>query len=266
MMCVPGCADVLSRRRFFGAAAGTAFIALPAQATQRQHSFTTVIDLTHTLTPDFPTFFGRPGISIDKRYTLAKHGANVNWWHVLEHAGTHIDAPLHYSDAGISAEKIPAGQLVVPLAVIDVAEKAARNPDYVIGRQDLAAWEVKHGELPDGCCVAMHSGWSRYAVDPAKFGGTDASGVFHFPGIDPTATEWLLKERRVVGLAVDTLSLDPGYTKEFKTHALWLPAGRWGLENVANLDQVPPIGATLVVGAPKVIGATGGPARIFALV
>jgi kynurenine formamidase len=90
--------------------------------------------------------------------------------------------------------------------------------------------------------------------------------VFHFPGIDPTATEWLLKERRVVGLAVDTLSLDPGYTKEFKTHALWLPAGRWGLENVANLDQVPPIGATLVVGAPKVIGATGGPARIFALV
>jgi kynurenine formamidase len=90
--------------------------------------------------------------------------------------------------------------------------------------------------------------------------------VFHFPGIAPEATTWLLKERRVAGLAVDTLSLDPGASKDFRTHAAWLPAGRWGLENVANLDKVPPTGATLVVGSPKVRGATGGPTRLIALV
>ncbi len=112
----------------------------------------------------------------------------------------------------------------------------------------------------------MHSGWARYASDAAKYTGKDAAGVFHFPGIHPEAAEWLLKERRVVGLAVDTLSLDPGPSKHFRTHAIWLPAGRWGIENIANLEQVPPTGATLIAGVPKVQGATGAPARILALV
>ena len=88
----------------------------------------------------------------------------------------------------------------------------------------------------------------------------------HFPGIHPEAAEWLLKERSVAGLAVDTLSLDHGPSRDFKTHSAWLPAGRWGIENIANLDKVPPAGATLVVGAPKVKGASGAPARVFALV
>jgi kynurenine formamidase len=89
--------------------------------------------------------------------------------------------------------------------------------------------------------------------------------VFHFPGVSPEAAEWLMKERKVVGLAVDTLSLDHGPSKDFKVHRAWLPSGRWGLENVANLDKVPASGATLVVGVAKVKGATGAPARLIAL-
>jgi len=100
----------------------------------------------------------------------------------------------------------------------------------------------------------------------AKFTGKDASGVFHFPGFGAEVTEWLLERRSVAGIAVDTLSLDYGPSKDFKTHRLWLPSGRWGLENVANLDQVPAAGATLVVGVAKVKDATGGPARLIALV
>jgi kynurenine formamidase len=111
----------------------------------------------------------------------------------------------------------------------------------------------------------MQSGWARHVTDPAKYTGKDAAG-FHFPGIAPAATEWLMKERKVVGLAVDTLSLDHGPSKDFKTHYLWLPSGRWGLENVASLDKVPPAGATLVVGTAKVKDATGGPARLIALI
>lgn len=269
-MCVPGCSEAmlrtLSRRGFFaGAAAAAGFASVPTPA-RAQRNFATVIDLTHTLSPEFPTFFGVPGIRIEKKYDLKRDGANVNWWHVLEHAGTHIDAPIHYSDAGVSVERIPAEQLVVPLAVIDVSANAARNADYALTTQDLADWEAKNGRLPDGCCVAMHSGWAQHVGNPTKFVGNDAAGVMHFPGFHPETAAWLLKERRVIGLAVDTFSLDPGNSKDFKTHSIWLPAGRWGIENIANLDKVPATGATLVVGAPKIRGATGGPARIFALV
>src|ERR1043165_6575367 len=124
--------------------------------------------------PGFPTFFGTPGITIEQRYTLKKDGANVNWWHVPEHAGTHLDAPFHYSDAGAAVEAIPAEQLIVPFAVVDVSAKAARNPDYAASRDDLAEWEGKNGRLPDGCCVAMHSGWAQHASNAAKFTGKDA--------------------------------------------------------------------------------------------
>jgi kynurenine formamidase len=100
----------------------------------------------------------------------------------------------------------------------------------------------------------------------AKFTGKDAAGVLHFPGFSGAAAEWLLKQRKVVGIAVDTLSLDHGPSKDFKTHLTWLPSGRWGLENVANLDKVPPAGAMLTVGLAKIKDATGGAARLLALV
>ena len=175
-----------------------------------------------------------------------------------------MDAPIHFSESGATVEKSAADTLVAPLAVIDVAAKAAQNPDYLLSREDLANWERKYRRLPDNCCVAMQSGWAQHVGDAAKFTGKDSSGVFHFPGVSPEAAEWLMKERKVVGLAVDTLSLDHGPSKDFKVHRAWLPSGRWGLENVANLDKVPAAGATLVVGVAKVKGATGAPARLIA--
>ena len=273
-MCVPGCEEAvrsaLSRRGFFKGAAAASFaatavvpevaIAAPAR------KFSATVDLTHTMSPEFPTFFGVPGISMEKQFDLKKDGFNLYWWRIVEHAGTHLDAPIHFSEAGATAEKIPAEALVVPLAVIDVAAKAAQNPDYLVSREDLAAWERKNRKLPDNCCVAMHSGWAQHVGDAARYTGKDAAGTFHFPGFSAEATDWLMKERKVLGLAVDTLSLDHGPSKDFKVHYAWLPSGRWGLENVANLDKVPAAGATLVVGLAKVKGATGGPVRLLALV
>src|SRR6516225_3632556 len=228
--------------------------------------FTSVVDLTHTMSPEFPTFFGVPGIEMDKKFDLKKDGFNLYWWRIVEHAGTHLDAPIHFSESGATVEKISADTLVVPLAVVDVAAKAAQNPDYLLTREDLADWEKKHRRLPDNCCVAMQSGWAQHVGNPAKFAGKDGAGVLHFPGVSPQAAEWLMKERKVLGLAVDTLSLDHGPSKDFKVHYAWLPSGRWGLENVANLDKVPASGAMLVVGLAKVKDATGGPARLIALV
>jgi kynurenine formamidase len=274
-MCAPGCVEhvraELSRRGFFrgvGAAAAAAAAAAwaPHEAeAQTFPRFTRVADLTHTHTPEFPTFFDRPGIALKRLKDFKADGYNMFEWTVLEHSGTHIDAPIHFSASGDGPDTLPASQLVVPLAVVDVARKAAANPDYQVTPADLRAWERRHGRLARGACVAMHSGWARHAGN-ARFLGKDAQGGFHFPGFHPEAAEWLMKERRVRGIAVDTLSLDYGASKDFKTHYAWLPSGRWGLECVANLDKVPPRGATLVVGAPKIRGATGGPTRLLALI
>jgi kynurenine formamidase len=273
-MCVPGCEEAvrhaLSRRGFFKGAGATAAVASLATAVAPElamaRSFTRVIDLTHTMSPVFPTLFGVAGIELQPQFSFKKDGFNLNWWRVIEHAGTHLDAPIHFSEAGATVDKIPATDLVVPLAVVDVAVRAAQNPDYVVSIDDIAQWEKKNGRLPDGCCVAMHSGWGAFAADAGKFTGRDVDGTLHFPGFGFEAAAFLMKERRVLGIAVDTLSLDTGASKDFKVHYGWLPSGRWGLENVANLDQVPASGATLVVGIPKIKDATGGPARLMALV
>jgi kynurenine formamidase len=270
-MCVPGCQEVvhyaLSRRRFLGAPAAfaaTAVTSSPALAAPRP--FKKVVDLTHTMSADFPTFDGKPGIDMQKVFDLKKDGYNLYRWSLIEHSGTHLDAPIHFSESGIAVEQIPVEVLVAPLAVINVADKAAKDPDYQLSRADLTAWERRHGRLPDNACVAMNSGWAKHVSDKAKYVGKDAGGVMHFPGFAPDAAVWLMKERKAAGLAVDTLSLDHGASKDFKTHVSWLGAGRWGLENVAGLDGVPAAGATLMVGLAKVKGATGGPARLFALV
>lgn len=271
-MCVAGCEAkvraALSRRSFFRGAAATGFAATaaPARAAETR-SFSKVVDLTHTMSPDFPTFMGKPGIELEREFDFKKDRFNLFWWHVVEHAGTHLDAPIHFSEAGLTADRLPVEQLVVPLAVVNVVYQAEQDPDYELSRDDLAKWEAKHGRLPAGCCVALHSGWGDLAVsDPARFAGRDVNGTFHFPGFSPEAAAWLLTERAVAGIAVDTMSLDNGASGEFKTHQLWLPSGRWGLENVANLDKVPETGATLVVGASKVKDSTGGLARVMALV
>lgn len=286
-MCVPGCMEAvhatLSRRGFFrgATAAGFAVTALStleaeaktkskeksdASAERTGRYFKAVVDLTHTMSPEFPTFFGVPGIEIQKQYDFKKDGFNLNWWRIIEHAGTHLDAPIHFSENGITVEKIVAGELVVPLAVIDVRKQAEKDADYLVTIEDVLAWEKRFKKLPESCCVAMMSGWSQHVGNAAKYTGKDASGTFHFPGFSPELAEWLHKERKVLGLAVDTLSLDRGRSKDFKVHNMWLPSGRWGLENVANLEKLSPSGATLVVGAPKVKDATGAPVRLIALI
>ena len=147
-MCVPGCQEAVweavSLRRFFkGAiAASVATAAAPQIASAAPaRNFTSPIDLTHTMSAEFPTFFGVPGIEMEKKFDLKKDGFNLYWWRIVEHAGTHLDAPIHFSEAGASVEKISADTLVVPLAVVDVAAKAAHNPDYLLTVEDLADWE-----------------------------------------------------------------------------------------------------------------------------
>jgi kynurenine formamidase len=223
--------------------------------------------MTHELSEEFPTFGGVPGITYDKQFDMAADGYNLYVLTVNEHTGTHIDAPLHSQrrrpvggrDPGgkprLSAlrHRHPRARLRGPRHPGD-----ARRPDRV----DRRAW--RH---PDGACVAMNSGWAA-KLGTDEFRGADAArgGSLHFPGFHIEATQMLLEQTNAVAIAVDTLSLDHGPSPDFATHYAWLPAGRYGIECLAGLDMMPASGATLMVGAPKVRGGTGGPARVMALV
>jgi kynurenine formamidase len=292
-MCVSACtrkiAQDLTRRNFLRSAAGLAVVTAaagcaPVSATPPAGSaaaamgassagsanaagpftFSQIVDLTHTLTTDFPTFSGLQQLEMEQLVNLADNGYNAYRWLVEEHTGTHMDSPFHFSD-GPTADQIPADDLFGPLAVIDIRSKAADNPDAQLTPDDLMAWEADHGPLPDGAIVAMLSGWQDH-LGTDKFRNADADNVMHFPGFHIEAIEMLLGERNAKGILVDTLSLDFGPSPDFAVHYRWLPAVKWGIENVANLALLPPAGAIAVVGGPKIAGASGGPTRIFALV
>ncbi|HEX5078798.1 MAG TPA: cyclase family protein [Geminicoccaceae bacterium] len=236
----------------------------PARRPATRCGFERVVDLTRAMGQDFPSF--DPGLSpvTETVATLARDGYNMRRWSLVEHSGTHLDAPIHYADDGASADRLDIEDLVVPLVVIDIAGKAQDDPDALLTPDDLLAFEAARGPIPPHACVALCSGWERF-VDGARFRNADPQGVMHFPGFHPEAAG-LLIERGAAGLAVDTLSLDRGMSRDFPVHCAWPPTGRWGLEAVANLATLPPVGATIVVGGPKIKGVTGGPARVLALV
>lgn len=236
----------------------------PAPGGKRVIAADNILDLTHTLSPTFPIWPGNEPIKLTNKGTFAKNGFYSNRWDIGEHHGTHLDAPAHCS-AGDTAEKIPAASLVAPAVVLDIRDRVKKDTDATVSVDDLTAWEKAHGRMPKGCAVCLNSGWDARAGDAKAFLGTDAANALHFPGFSKAAAEFLLNERQVVGLLVDTLSIDSGAATNFPVHKAWLGAGRWAVECVANLGKVPPSGATVFVGAPKVATASGGPTRVLAM-
>ena len=258
---------MLSRRDLFKAAPAVAAAAVAtASATPvLAAGARTVEDLTHELHEGFPTYFGVPGIGLTQKFNFKDNGFNLFELTLNEHTGTHIDAPLHFSADGQSVAEIPVENLVAPLAIVDIRAKADASPDAQVTPDDLKAWKAANGDFPERCCVALLSGWDAH-VNSDKFRGADAEGKQHYPGFHVEAAQMLLAETSAIGLASDTLSLDYGMSADFATHYAWLPTNRWGLENVANLGNLPATGATIMVGAPKWRGGSGGPARVVALV
>jgi len=193
-------------------------------------------------------------------YASASYGAS-------EHGGTHIDSPIHFAKGQVTTEAIPLSRLIAPAVVIDVAGQCAGHPDYLVTAADLQAWEKVHGPIPRGAIALIRTGWGKYWPDKKRYLGTDKQGDvagLHFPGIAKSAAELLVK-RAVVGLGIDTASMDFGQSKDFATHQVLNGAGIYGLENVANLERVPVTGATLIALPMKIKGGSGGPVRMIAL-
>jgi kynurenine formamidase len=210
----------------------------------------------------FPAF--KP-IQIRPKFSIAKDGFFANEITFDEHTGTHMDAPAHFVPNGPTADKLPAGKFFAPLAVVSIADRAAKNADALLTIDDVLAWEKRHGRLPAGAFIAMHSGWDARVSNADRFLNKDAKGTMHAPGFSEDVAQFLVKERDIVGAGVDTLSLDAASVSKFVAHLALLGGGKYALELLANLGTVPPSGATIIVGGPKHEGASGGPARVYAV-
>lgn len=226
-----------------------------------------IVDLTHTLTPDFP-YIPVKGMTYPFELIpmagLKEHGVAANSWKIHEHLGTHTDAPNHFVEGQLSLDEIALKDLIVPVVVIDIAGKASTNRNAELTIDDIQRFEKEHGRIPDHACVMMYSGWEKHLKD-SLFVGLDNAGVKHFPGFANNAIAYLLAKRNIAGIGVDGLSFDPGVDANYTGHKTLFAAGKWGVENVANLGKIPKTGATIIVAAPKVGKATGGLSRIIAV-
>lgn len=226
-----------------------------------------ILDLTHSLTDKSPFWPGEDYQPFQLRTiaTLEKNGVSSKAFAMPEHFGTHLDAPCHFEAGQPAVDQIADADLFAPGVVIDATMAAEVDADYRLTVADLTAWEQAHGAIPTRSIVLLRTGWGRHWDSNSRYRNQDSLGKMHFPGFSADAARWLVKERNVRGIGIDTLSIDHGLSKDFIVHHVINGAGRYGLENIARLEKLPPRNFFLIVAPIKIATGTGGPTRLFAV-
>jgi kynurenine formamidase len=229
--------------------------------------FRGVIDLTHTVSGNIPTYESGEGAAFHVKTvaTIEKDRYFAREISLPEHFGTHLDAPAHFARGSWTVDQIPEERLVAPLVVINIAKSVASDSDYRLSVEDIAHWEESNGQIPQGSVVMANTGWDSRWNLADRYRNADAKGVMHFPGYSLDAAKFLVEARAVLGLGIDTLSIDYGPSKNFEVHQYTLSHGLYHVENVANLERTPASGAIAVVAPMKLEGGSGGPVRVMAL-
>lgn len=226
-----------------------------------------ILDLTYTLndkTVSWPGENYQP-FQLKTIATLDKDGVLSKAFCMPEHLGTHLDAPNHFEKGQPAVDRIPPGELFAAGVMLDLSPAGEADPDYLLSVADILEWERTHGRIPDSAVVFLNTGWGRHWDNAARYKNQDMMGRMHFPGYSKAAAEFLVKDRKARGVGIDTLSIDRGMSRDFPVHHVVNQATRYGLENVARLDQLPPRGFYVVVAPIKIETGTGGPTRIFAI-
>jgi kynurenine formamidase len=232
-----------------------------------------VIDLTYAFDdrtlywPNSPSGFELKRLSYGPNPGGYFYASNA--YSAPEHGGTHLDAPIHFAEHGKTIDQLPPEQLMAPAVVIDVREAATKDPDYRLTVDDVRAWEARNGTIPAGSIVLLRTGWGARYGDRKAYFGDDTPGAtdkLHFPSFGAESARLLVEERKVGAIGLDTASIDYGQSRDFIVHRIAGAAGVPGLENVANLDQLPERGAYVIALPMKIGGGSGGPVRIVALV
>ena len=193
----------------------------------------------------------------------------ANNFSAAEHGGTHLDAPIHFAEGRHTTDEIPLEQLIGPAVVIDVSGNI--TPDYQIGFADIGSWEASNGRIPDGAILLFRTGWGERWPDRLEYLGTEARGPdavadLHFPGIAPATAQWLVDQRDIDAIGIDTPSIDYGQSTRFESHQILYRANIPGFENIANLDRLPETGGFVIALPMKIAGGSGAPLRIVAFI
>ena len=223
------------------------------------------VDLTQPIRHDTVRWPGEPAPSARLLATLADDGAYAREITIGEHTGTHLDAPCHFVEWAESVDQIGVERLFRPLAVIDIGDEIGGNADAELTLEQVEAFELRHGRIPQGAAVFLRTGWEAFYEDPVRY--ANEGGDLRFPGYGPEAARFLVEARDVAGLGIDTLGIDPGRSGDHPIHReITLPKGRWHVENLCNLRGLPPLGAWVVVAPLRLTGGSGCPCRVIALV
>jgi kynurenine formamidase len=284
-MCSPKVAEVVrsriareglpnvSRRNFLrmgtAAASGVAVASLGvnARSAKAYRDLEQVVDLSHVFGTTMPTYTPGEAPTREDHVTVAANGFYIQKWSLFEHAGTHMDIPAHFIADGETVDVYPADRFLARAVVIDISAKAESDDDAMVMLEDIEAWESANGNIPECAVVFMYSGWESRWNDVDAFRNPDESGMMHFPGFSGEAASYLVSERNIFGIGVDTLSLDIGASTTFDVHYTILGAGKFGIENVANLASIIDAeDAKVVIGVPRWEAGSGGPCRVLALV
>ncbi len=234
-----------------------------------------IVSLSHPVHPAIPRWPGDPIPEFELVATLERDGFFLRRFSLGEHSGTHINTPAGFYADGAGIDEFSPSDLVLPAIVIDVRERAAANPDYLLGVDALLEWEREHGPIPPRCLALLYTGWQEKWPDPQSYLGISprrdsasigdaGAGDMHFPGFGAMALGVLLTQRGAAGIGIDTHGVDGGLDTEFSINRRTLERKRIVLENLCNLDQLPPTGATVVIGALQLVGGSGSPASVFA--
>jgi kynurenine formamidase len=232
------------------------------------------IDLSHSYdqnTPYWPTAEGFEMDTVFAGMTPGGYYYSAYQFSSAEHGGTHIDAPVHFAEGRQSVDEIPLENLTGLAIVIDVRDSVADYIDYQISVADFQNWEAINGKMPDDVIILINTGFARFWPDKLKYLGTDLRGaeavaLLHFPGLHPDAAQWLIDQRSVKAIGLDTPSIDYGRSSDFKSHRILFTKNIPVFENLANLDALPNDGAYIVALPMKIKGGSGGPLRIAAWV
>lgn len=236
---------------------------VPAEDLDIKLTASKIIDLTQPMYEGMSYWPGGVPFRMERLVDYPE-GYRLHKFTMGENTGTHVDAPAHFIKGNQSIDEIPLGKLVVPIVMIDVQNQAGVDPDYQLTASDVEAWEANHGKIESNSLVIMNTGWHKKFSKPEQYINMDDEGVMHFPGYSPAAAQ-LLVERDVAGIGIDTLSIDYGKAGDLATHKIILNENKYQIENMGNLDALPPRGSVAVIGVLPVRGGSQAQARIFAL-
>jgi kynurenine formamidase len=228
--------------------------------------YSRVIELSHPIYPGIPIWPGDPPVEFSRVASLEQDGFFLRRFAIGEHSATHLNAPAAFFDEGSGVEAYPPQRLVLPAVVIDLRPRCTANPDAALSVAEVLDWEHKHERVPTGSLVILSTGWAEKWGDPQAFLNIDHEGVLHFPGFGVETASFLLDERQAGGVGIDTHGVDRGADSRYEVNRQVLGCGGLVLECLARLNELPPTGATLVIGRLPLAGGSGSPVSVLAFV